>query len=263
MALALLKKGMAAGPRLEARLDALLSLNVNPLLDGLCSLYLTPAELETIDDRSGRICTLCKKLNDPALAPNFSLLSLRRQLRYNFLYLRHNANLLRHYVPGKTNIIYSKILERLADLGFCLLALHDHETDPDRQFVLKCLARQVIELYKAYHAAVREAGKGPSEMEKFPGDAGFVLGNVSLPDAGPPEPRLEDMPQGQTIMFYKENGVSSFLRRRFILLLEGSFANRPCKIVRYNGKNTQVLMLDDQSFHYIPNKFRLTHYEPE
>lgn len=258
---------MAASPRLEARLDALLSLNVNPLLDGLCSLYLTPAELETIDDRSGRICTLCKKLNDPALVTNFSLLCLRRQLRYNFLYLKHNANLLRHYVPGKTNIIYGKVLERMADLNFCLLALRDQDADPDRQFILECLSRQAIELYKAYYAAVREAGKGPQEMEKFPGDAGFVLGQVSpeapLPDAAQPEPRLEDMPQGQTIMFYKENGFSTFLRRRLILLLEGSFANRPCKIVRYNGKNTQVLMLDDQSFHYIPNKFRLTHYEPE
>ena len=146
---------MSAHDAFEAKLDQLLSIHINPLVDGICSIFLTPEELEMVRDRTARIKIVFKKLNDPTLVSSPTIISLRRLLRSSFMYIRHNSNLLRHYVPvphkgaeplllgqrGRPlKIDYTCALERFIDFNFCLFALMEQETDPDYKFVYQCLA---------------------------------------------------------------------------------------------------------------------------
>lgn len=66
-----------------------------------------------------------------------------------------------------------------------------------------------------------------------------------------------DPPQGETIEWYKAHGYTSFLRKVEVTFLSGSYANRPCFIVRYNGKNTICFYPDDQTSHYISGQIPL------
>ena len=66
-----------------------------------------------------------------------------------------------------------------------------------------------------------------------------------------------EAPQSLSIEWYKEHSYQEFLSAKIIQFTSGPYACRDCKIVRFNGKNTRCLFLDDSSLHCISVKIAL------
>lgn len=98
---------------LHYQLEQIFARSFNPLLDLLCELFLSPEELRRQRDRSQRLKTLTRQLQRYT-TPDPMPMVLSRLLVSNLLFVRQQANLLRHFVPGsKIEPVKPQVTERL------------------------------------------------------------------------------------------------------------------------------------------------------
>lgn len=159
--------------------------------------------------------------------------STQRLLSKSLLFLKQHYGIIRHR-EDITEKDISKSLGCLSDLLVCISDLSELNiyNNLEEYFNL------VNNFYKDYHQCIKEHFKVPN------------IEHIIFKGRKPTIKTENDMPQHQSIRWYKENGYSTILKEKIIIFEAGSYSGIPCKIITYNKPNTKC-QFENGEHHFI------------
>tara|TARA_R100000750_G_scaffold61998_2_gene54456 strand:- start:1534 stop:2235 length:702 start_codon:yes stop_codon:yes gene_type:complete len=169
--------------------------------------------------------------------------TLNRHLYHNLSYLRKHYNDLRHTTIEKYKFRKEVINSVVHNLDTLIVTLKHISTYEHRD--TKTVSKAATDFYIDYLNLTEKYNLNvPLTPLAFSGIK--IESNIEVP------------PNGQTIQWYKSNGYSRFVKTNVFVIGIGKRTGLKASLVRFNGKQNVVKLIETGENIYLPSKYTIT-----